>query len=243
MFEKGGILIKLHISAVAHQPYSENDSFTDEPIGSIYCVPKYDTENLQVSTFKWVHGGWYFQNKGQEPDSTLYFKPIETERAKNTTSINFKQSITVPYIFGEQKMIEFGLYQTDVGGDSKPFCSVKTTVDEIMFAPDQIWKDKELRSETGNYCGDITVRAELEREPTSSISFAFRWNNVNNWSKGFMRTGMKAKRKRVAFTIERKDNEGKYVPISGIGIFKQESPNFGQETSELFRQRFLLDQF
>lgn len=42
-----------------------------------------------------------------------------------------------------------------------------------------------------------------------------------------MRTGMKAKRKRVAFTIERKDKEGNYVPISGIGIFKQESPNFG----------------
>ena len=130
-----------------------------------------------------------------------------------------------------------------MGGDSKPFCSVKTTVDEIMFAPDQIWKDKELRSESGNYCGDITVRAEIEREPTASISFAYRWNNVNNWSKGFMRTGMKAKRKRVAFTIERKDSEGKYVPISGIGIFKQESPNFGQETSELFRQRFLLEQF
>ena len=96
-----------------------------------------------------------------------------------------------------------------------------------MFAPDQVWKDKELRSETGNYCGDITVWAEVEQEPTSSIAFAYRWNNVNNWSKGFMRTGMKAKRKRVAFTIERKDKEGNYVPISGIGIFKQESPNFG----------------
>ena len=107
-----------------------------------------------------------------------------------------------------------------MGGDDKPFCSVKTTIDEIMFSKDQVWKDKELRSDTGNYCGDITVRAEVFPAPTASISFAYRWNNVNNWSKGFMRTGMKAKRKRVAFSIERQDKEGKYVPISGIGVFK-----------------------
>ena len=65
----------------------------------------------------------------------------------------------MPYIFGEQKAIEFGLYQTDVGADEKPFCSVKTTIDEIMFSKDQVWENKELRSDTGNYCGDITVRA------------------------------------------------------------------------------------
>ena len=56
VFEKGGILIKLHISAVAHQPYNESDSFTDEPIGRIYCVPKYDCSNLSLSTYKWRTG-------------------------------------------------------------------------------------------------------------------------------------------------------------------------------------------
>ena len=53
VFEKGGILIRLHISAVAHQPYNESDSFTDEPIGRIYCIPRYDTNNLTLSYFKW----------------------------------------------------------------------------------------------------------------------------------------------------------------------------------------------
>ena len=118
---------------------------------------------------------------------------------QNTTNISFDAPITVPYIFGERKAITFGLYQTDVGGDSQPFCSVETTIDDIMLAKDQTWKDKELRSKTGAYCGDITVRAEIEPFPTEMVSFGFRWNNVNNWSKGFMRSGLKAKRKRVSF--------------------------------------------
>ena len=89
VFEKGGILIKLYISAVAHQPYSENDSFTDDPVGRIYCVPKYDTENLSVSTFKWVHGGEFFDKKGEEPDGKFHFRPLSTEKANNTTNIKF----------------------------------------------------------------------------------------------------------------------------------------------------------
>ena len=112
-----------------------------------------------------------------------------------------------------------------------------------MLAKNQTWKDKELRSKSGNYCGDITVRAEVEPFPTEIVSFGYRWNNVNNWSKGFMRSGLKAKRKRVAFSLERKTAYDVYEPLSGIGIFKQASPNFGPETSELFRQRFVLDQF
>ena len=74
-----------------------------------------------------------------------------------------------------------------------------------MLAEEQTWKDKELRSINGTYCGDITVRAEIEQCAQNAVSFGFRWNNVNNWSKGFMRTGMKAKRKRVCFSIERKN--------------------------------------
>ena len=106
-----------------------------------------------------------------------------------------------------------------------------------MLAENLTWKDKELRSKTGTYCGDLTVQAEVQPSPVNIVSFGFRWNNVNNWSKGFMRTGMKAKRKRVCFGIEKRNayEMGVFDPLSGIGPFKQASPNFGPETSDLFR--------
>ena len=90
---------------------------------------------------------------------------METEQVANTSTIKFETPITVPYIFGEQKPISFGLYQTDTT-EPQPFCKVETTIDEIMLANSLTWKDKELRTRTGNYCGDLTVTAEVEPFPT-----------------------------------------------------------------------------
>ena len=112
VFERGGILVKLHISAVAHQPYNENDCFTDDPAGRVYCVPIHDCANLNLSYYKWRSTKECWAKRKEPVDDTFHYRVQETERVANTSTIKFETPITVPYVFGEQKKITFGIYQT-----------------------------------------------------------------------------------------------------------------------------------
>ena len=113
------------------------------------------------------------------------------------------------------------LIDDDGSGSYETIGEVETSMGAVMGAKAQTFSAPLTHKGSANR-GTIVVRAEAVQESNAHAEFSFRWQNLNNFSSGFI--GIGKKRKAVRFEIGRQiPGTDKYAEIFASKMIKQKN--------------------
>lgn len=124
----------------------------------------------------------------------------QTETIKDQLNPDFEKALEVAYHFEKLQKLKFVLIDDDGSGSYDTIGEVETSMAALMGAKAQTFSAPLVYKGNANR-GTVIVRAEAVQESNANAEFSFTWQNLNNFSSGFI--GIGKKRKGVRFEIGR----------------------------------------
>ena len=146
----------------------------------------------------------------------------QTETIKDQLNPDFEKALEVAYFFEKLQKLKFVIIDDDGSGSYETIGEVETNMGALMGAKAQTFSSPLTHGGSSKNRGTIIIRAEAVQESNSNAEFAFRWQNLNNFSSGFI--GIGKKRKAVRFEIGRQiPGTEKFAEIWASNMIKQQN--------------------
>ena len=158
--------------------------------------------------------------------SGKWIEIARTEMIKDNLNPDFEQAFTVDYFFEKKQDYKFRMIDDDGGGKFDLIGECATTLGAVMGAKRQVFVSHLTKDGGTASQGELIVRAENVQKSKVGCKLKYRWQNVNNLSKGFL--GVGKKRQRVRFEIGREiPGTGNFAEIAATPHIKQpKEPDF-----------------